>query len=79
MKPDAIKEFLEQKYQEFNSPGFIESDPVSIPHLFTLKEDREIAGFLAATIAWGQRKSILNNAQKLMQLMEYSPYQFVID
>jgi uncharacterized protein (TIGR02757 family) len=73
-----IKPFLEKKYEEYNHPAFIESDPVSIPHLFTLKEDIEIAGFLAATIAWGQRKSILANARKLMAIMGDSPYDFVM-
>lgn len=72
-----LKEFLEFKYHQYNSPGFIESDPVSIPHRYSRKEDIEIAGFLAATIAWGNRKSILKSAQKLMQLMDDEPYAFV--
>jgi uncharacterized protein (TIGR02757 family) len=73
----AIKEFLDEKYHQYNSKSFIEHDPVSIPHLFSKKEDIEIAGFLAATIAWGNRKSILNNALKLMALMDNSPFEFI--
>jgi uncharacterized protein (TIGR02757 family) len=79
MTSEEIKDFLDIKYLEFNRPDFIESDPISIPHLFTKKEDREIAGFLAATIAWGQRKSILHNANKLMHLMDFSPHDFVLN
>jgi len=76
---DDLKEFLEEKYREYNRNWFIDSDPVSIPHLFTKKEDIEIAGFLAATIAWGNRKSILTNANRLMQLMDNAPHDFVLN
>jgi uncharacterized protein (TIGR02757 family) len=74
-----LKEFLDEKVELYNRPVFIESDPVSIPHLFTKKEDIEIAGFLAATIAWGNRKMILRNANRMMQLMGNSPYDFVLN
>ncbi|CAN5334609.1 TIGR02757 family protein [soil metagenome] len=70
--------FLEEKYDKYNRIDFIESDPVSIPHQFSKKEDIEIAGFLAATIAWGQRVTIINNANKMMKLMGNSPYDFVM-
>ncbi|MGZ4039076.1 MAG: TIGR02757 family protein [Bacteroidia bacterium] len=73
-----LKEFLEEKYYLYNRKNFIESDPVSIPHLFTKKQDIEIAGFLAATIAWGNRKSIITNANKLMQWMDLSPHEFIL-
>lgn len=73
-----LKDFLEEKYDNYNRPGFIGSDPVSILHRFTLKEDIEIAGFLAATIAWGQRVTIINNANRMMKLMGNSPYDFVM-
>ena len=75
----TIKEFLDEKYNYYNTTSFIEQDPISIPHLFTRKEDREIAGFLAATIAWGNRKSILNNASKLMKWMDHSPHDFIVN
>ena len=58
---------------------FIENDPISIPHQFDIKEDVEIAGFFSATIAWGVRSSIINNANKLMQWMDYSPYEFILN
>lgn len=72
------KNFLDEKVDLYNNPNFITSDPVQIPHLYTLKEDIEIAGFLAATIAWGNRKMIINNAHKMMQLLGNSPYDFVM-
>jgi len=74
-----IKELLDEKVILYNRRAFIEADPICIPHLFSKKEDREIAGFLAATIAWGNRKSILNNARKLMEWMDMSPHQFILD
>ena len=74
-----LKSFLDFKAEQYNTPEFIDSDPIQIPHLFTGKEDIEIAGFLTATIAWGNRKSILNNGKKLMDLMDMSPYDFVMN
>jgi uncharacterized protein (TIGR02757 family) len=73
-----LQSFLEEKYIKYNRLDFIESDPISIPHQFTKKEDIEIAGFLAATIAWGQRVTIINNANKLMKLMGNSPHDFIL-
>ena len=73
-----MKEFLDEKVHRYNNPDFIESDPVQIPHLFTQKEDIEIAGFLAATIAWGNRKMVINNCHKMMSLMGNAPYDFVM-
>jgi len=72
-------DFLETKAGQFNNTGFIGSDPVSIPHLFQKKEDIEIAAFFAATIAWGQRTTIIRNARRLMQLMDDSPYNFITE
>ena len=57
-----LKSFLDEKVELYNNPKFIESDPIQIPHLYSLKEDIEIAGFLSATIAWGNRKMIIKNA-----------------
>lgn len=73
-----LKSFLDFKVEQYNTPEFIETDPIQIPHKFSRKEDIEIAGFLTATIAWGNRKSILSNASRLMVLLENSPYEFVM-
>ena len=74
-----IKELLEEKVIQYNKPKFIESDPIQIPHRYTLKEDIEIAAFLTATISWGNRKMIIKNAQQLMELMGNSPYDYVME
>jgi len=74
-----IKEFLDEMVVKYNNPRFISSDPISIPHRYDLKEDIEISGFLAATIAWGNRTMILRNGFKLMELMGNSPYDFVMN
>lgn len=75
---NELKQLLDEKYVQYNVPGFITDDPVGIPHQFDLKEDIEIAGFLTATIAWGQRKSIIGNAEKLMKMMGYYPHEFIL-
>jgi hypothetical protein len=69
MNKSELKEFLDEKVELYNRPDFIESDPIQIPHRFALKEDIEIAGFMSATIAWGNRKMIISNSKKLMELM----------
>lgn len=74
-----IKEFLDEKAEKYNHPDFIESDPVQIPHLFTDKNDIEVSAFFAATIAWGQRVTIIKNMHKLIALMDHSPYDFIIN
>lgn len=73
-----LQSFLEEKANQYEVPGFIENDPILIPHQFTKKEDIEIAGFLTATIAWGNRNSILKNASKLMRLMDENPHEFIL-
>lgn len=74
-----LKSFLDEKVALYNRPNFIESDPVQIPHRYTLKEDIEIAGFLAATIAWGNRKMIIQNSNKMMDLLGNSPFDFILN
>ena len=73
-----LKNFLDSKVVQYNNPKFIESDPIQVPHQFSKKEDIEIAAFLTATIAWGNRKSIIKNAKRMMQLLDNSPYAFVM-
>ncbi|MBN2746184.1 MAG: TIGR02757 family protein [Bacteroidales bacterium] len=74
-----FKIFLDEKVAFFNSPTFIESDPIAIPHQFINKYDREISGFITATIAWGNRKSILKSGNKFMSYMDFSPYDFILN
>lgn len=71
------KNIFDYKSNLYNNPAFIISDPISIPHSFTFKEDIEISAFLTAIIAWGQRVSIINNARKIMQLMDNQPFEFI--
>ncbi|HKL34982.1 MAG TPA: TIGR02757 family protein [Salegentibacter sp.] len=79
MKKSELKSFLDFKVKQYNTPEFIASDPIQIPHQFSKKEDIEIAGFLTATIAWGNRKSILKNANRLMDMLDRSPYDFILN
>ena len=78
MNSSELKDFLDEKVLQYNTFDFIESDPVQIPHLFSQKEDIEIAGFLSATIAWGNRKMIINNSHRMMDLMGNAPFDFVM-
>ncbi len=73
-----LKDFLDSKVIKYNTVDFIEPDPISVPHRYSLKEDIEISGFLASSIAWGNRKMITKNAHKMMDLLGNSPYDFVM-
>lgn len=75
---EDLKSFLDQKVISFNHSSFIETDPIQVPALFTTKENIEIAGFLAATLAWGQRPTIIRNALKLVTLMNNNPIEFLL-
>lgn len=77
MEFKVLKEFLDEKADKYNHPDFIYTDPIQIPHLFTESQDREIAGFFAATIAWGQRSTIIKNMFQLLSLMDNTPFEFV--
>lgn len=74
-----LKEWLDECAERFNQPDFIEADPISIPHKFTRKQDIEIMGFWVAMLAWGQRKTIINKANELIQLMDGAPYDFIVN
>ncbi len=78
MNKKDLKGFFDKKVDEYNQPFFIADDPVSIPHLFTKKQDIEIAGFFAAIFAWGNRTTIIQKSKELMQRMEMQPYQFCL-
>ncbi|CAN5847529.1 TIGR02757 family protein [soil metagenome] len=75
---DNLKDFLNKKVDEYNQPSFILADPVCIPHLFTKKQDIEIAGFFASIFAWGNRTTIINKSKELMQLMGNAPHDFCL-
>lgn len=79
MANEDTRALLERLHDKYNDPAFIEDDPISIPHRYTGQQDREIAGFLAATIAWGNRKAIVKNARRMMEAMDDSPYDFTIN
>lgn len=76
---EELKEFLDGKVKQYNKPDFIDLDPIRIPHMYSEKEDIEIAGFLSAAIAWGNRKMIVRNAERMMELMGNSPYDFILN
>ncbi|WP_420387795.1 TIGR02757 family protein [Roseivirga sp.] len=78
MRSANLKDFLDVKVEEYNQPGFIANDPVSIPHVYTKLQDIEITGFWAAILAWGQRVTIINKCKELFTLMDNDPHNFVV-
>ncbi len=78
MNPHELKDFMDSKVAAYNRPQFLEDDPLQVPRLFSRKEDIEISGFLTATIAWGNRRTIIRNAGHMMRLMDMAPYDFIM-
>src|SRR5580765_2226225 len=78
MHTGDLKDYLNRKVDEYNQPFFIAHDPVSIPHLFSKKQDIEIAGFFAAIFSWGNRTTIIAKAKELMQWMDMAPHEFIL-
>ena len=76
---EDLKSFLDLKSQQYNSLDFIKDDPIQIPHLFDKKEDIEISAFLTSIISWGNRKSIIKSAKRMMELLDFSPHEFIIN
>jgi uncharacterized protein (TIGR02757 family) len=76
---EELRDFLNEKVIQYNTPDFTEYDPIQIPHLYSDKKDIEISAFLTATISWGNRISILKNAKRMMRLMGNSPYDFILN
>lgn len=78
-KPKDLSEFFNRKVSEYNQPDFIKADPICVPHLFSKKQDIEIAGLFAAIFAWGNRTTIIKKAKELLQLMDNAPHDFVLN
>ncbi len=79
MNKKELKEFLDFKAAHYEQPHFLAHDPIQIPHLFHKKEDIEISGFLVATIAWGNRLSIIKSGKRILELMGNDPFHFVME
>jgi uncharacterized protein (TIGR02757 family) len=76
---NKVFDLLEQKYKEYNKPFFLDNDPIQIPHRFSKKQDIEIAGFFAATLAWGLRVTIIRNTNRILEWMDESPHDFILN
>ncbi len=77
MTLEELKPLLDDLHDRYNCEEFIADDPISVPHRYTARADREIAGFMAATIAWGNRRIIVRNAHRMMSFMDDAPADFV--
>lgn len=75
---EDIKGYLDSLVAKNNTEAFIKDDPVQFPHRYSSIQDIEIVSFLVATIAWGNRKMILNNSNKMLAITGNSPYDYVM-
>ncbi len=74
----SLKSFLDQKVEQYENPAFIAEDPIALPHRFTKKQDIEIIGFWLSVLAWGRRSQIIKSGERLLQLMDNSPHDFIL-
>ena len=75
---EQLKALLDNRVKLYNQIDFIAADPIAIPHRFSKKQDIEIAGLFAAVLAWGNRKSIINSCNKLLDWMDNDPHTFIL-
>ncbi len=78
LSQSQLFEILEDFTSKINTPSFIESDPICIPHRYHHRPDIEVTGLWTALLAWGQRKTIINKASALFALMGESPHDFIL-
>lgn len=79
LRKQDLKAFLDEKVSEYNQPGFIANDPITIPHQYTKSQDVEIAGFVAAVLAWGQRVTIIKKCKVFFEMMDNTPHDFILN
>lgn len=79
LKISALKELLDSYLEKYNDPDFIQDDPISIPHMFSDYRDIEIIGLWTAILSWGLRKTIINKSKELCNIMDYAPYDFIMN
>lgn len=79
MDKAELKDYLDLQVEKYNQPEFLQNDPVQIPHLFTKKQDIEISGFLTSIISWGNRKAILKSAHTILDYLDQSPHDFIVN
>lgn len=76
---ESLKLYLDKEAYRINNPLFIDNDPVQFPRRFEKLQDIEIVSLLSASIAWGNRKMICNNCEKMLHIMDNQPYNYVMD
>ena len=74
-----IKELLDTEAARINHISFIEKDPIQFPRQFNDLRDIELVSFLSAMLAWGNRKMICRDIERMLQLMDYSPYVYTME
>lgn len=78
LPPAALKSLLDSEAERINSAAFIADDPVQFPRRFEDLADIELTALLCATIAWGNRKMICRDCDRMLQLMDHSPRHFMM-
>lgn len=74
-----VGELLNEKYELYCQPYFVENDPISIPHSYSKLQDIEITAFWSAVLSWGNRATIIKKCNELFKLMDNAPYDFVLN
>lgn len=73
MATTQIKHLLESAYQDFHQHRYRDKDPVMLAHAYSRPEDREVAAFLAACLSYGNVKTILTSATRVLAVLGKSP------
>ncbi len=79
MQLSELQSFLDEQVEKFEKPEFIVNDPLGLVKRFDRKQDQEIVGLLSATIAWGNRKAIIQSTERILDIMEHKPFAFIMN
>lgn len=72
-----LKTLLDELYYRYSRPVYLSTSALSIPHRYVRADDREIAAFVAASLAYGNVKQIHRSAQAALEAMGGSPATFI--
>ncbi|MEX2016338.1 MAG: TIGR02757 family protein [Candidatus Hydrogenedentales bacterium] len=77
MTRQELHGYFDQLYEEYNRRAFVHPDPLEVVYRFDVAADREIAGLIAATLAYGRVAQILRNLDTVFDALGPSPREAI--
>jgi uncharacterized protein (TIGR02757 family) len=75
MKRAHMAEALDRIYHRYNRREFVHPDPLEVVYRYSDTRDREIAGLIAASLAYGRVAQILQSLDRVLKPLGSSPFE----